>query len=216
MNALWHDLRYGARMMRQRPGFTFIAVLVLALGVGANTAIFSVVNAVLLRPLPVKDAERVVVPVSTNPERGFDSASVSYGDFLDWQREEVFERVAVYQFRDYDLTQSGEPERVRGLAASGDFFSILGTQPMLGRVLAPDDYAAGGADVAVISEGLWRRRFGSDRALLDRTITLSGRQYAVLGVVPDIKFTPEPIDVWTPLRFTSGGPSEDMLRRDNF
>lgn len=216
MSNFWQDLRFSLRLLRKRPGFTLIAVLVLALGVGANTAIFSVVNAVLLRPLPLKDAESVVVLVSTNAERGYDSVSVSYGDFLDWRKEGVFAEVAVFEERHYDLTQSGEPERVRGINASGDFFPIMGLQPVLGRTLLPEDNEASGASVAVISEGLWRRRFGGDRNILNQTIILNGKPYTIVGVMPVIKLAPEQTDVWTSLRFENGGPNQDMLRRDNF
>ncbi len=217
MQTLWQDLRYGVRTLLKRPGFATLAVLVLALGIGANSAIFSVINAVLLRPLPYKNSERIVVPVSTNVERGFDNASVPYADFLDWKNEEqLFEHVAVFQQVNLDLTGDGEPERVQGVRATEGFFDVTGLQPLVGRRLLPEDHRPGVATVAVISNGLWQRRFGGEKEIVGRMIALNGRQYAVVGVMPSASVTDDAPDVWVPLTFEAGGQSSDVLRRDNF
>jgi putative ABC transport system permease protein len=214
MEGLWQDLRYGARMLVKNPVYSAVAVLTLALGIGANTAVFSVVNGVLLRPLPLRDPGRVVVPVSTNAERGYDSVSVAYADYLDWRSDgQLFESVAVYQPRSYDLTGEGEPERVAGVVASGEYFAALGVAPVAGRALLPADEAEQRADVAVISEGLWRRRFGADPGAVGRALALSGRTYTVVGVMPAL---PDSADVWVPLIVTPVEGDEDLTRRDNF
>ena len=217
MRTLWQDLRYGVRTLLKRPGFATLAVLVLALGIGANSAIFSVINAVLLRPLPYKNSERIVVPVSTNVERGFDNASVPYADFLDWKNEEqLFEHVSVFQQVNLDLTGVGEPERVPGVRATEGFFDVIGLQPLVGRRLLPEDHQPGGAAVAVINDGLWQRRFGGEKEIVGRMIALNGRQYQIVGVMPSPTASPDATDVWVPIIFESGGPSSDVLRRDNF
>lgn len=217
MRTLWQDLRYGLRMLLKSPGFTVVAVLTLALGIGANTAIFSVVNAVLLQPLPYKNSDRIVVPVSTNTERGFDSASVAYADFLDWKREgQLFEQVAVFREVNFDLTGDGEPERVPSVRASEDFFNVIGAQPLIGRRLLPEDHQAGSAKVAVITYGLWQRRFGGQKEAVGRTLTLNGLQYSIVGVMPPASIYPDEAQLWVPQAFESGAPSTDDLRRDNF
>src|SRR5262249_26107060 len=145
MQTLWQDLRYGARVILKNPGFALIAVLTLAVGIGANTAIFSVVNAVLLRPLPYPGAERLVVPVSVNRAPGSDNVSITYADYLDWKREQVFEQVAAV---DNATTQAdlsggvGEPERARMAVVSEEYFATLGVTALLGRTFRPEDYSA--------------------------------------------------------------------------
>jgi hypothetical protein len=144
MQTLWQDLRYSVRMLVKKPGFTLIAVLTLALGIGANTAIFSVVNAVLLRPLPYREAERLVVPVSVNPARSTEDGSITYADYLDWKKEQVFAAVAAIDntITNADLSGgTGEPERVKLAVVTEDYFSVLGVGPLLGRAFQPDDYS---------------------------------------------------------------------------
>ena len=218
MKTLWQDLRYGVRMLLKKPGFTLIAVLTLALGIGANTAIFSVVNAVLLRPLPYHEAGRLVVPVSVNPSRGFDNSSVSYADYLDWKKAGIFEQVAVIDGTEDHADLSGgvgEPERVRLAVVSEDYFAVLGATPLLGRTLQPDDYSTPGpARSLVISNTLWQRRYGSDPQIVGKNIYLNGRPYPVVGVVPRDALWPNDRDVIFP--FASGAnPDADLLRRDN-
>src|SRR5438105_9867679 len=140
MEALLQDLRYGLRMLIKRPGFTVVAVLALALGIGANTAIFSIVNAVLLRPLPYAAPERLVNVWATRPSRGITGSSVSYPDFADWRdQNDVFEYTAAYQFTDFTLTGDDNPARIPGLAVSADLFPLLGAQAATGRVFNRDD-----------------------------------------------------------------------------
>ncbi len=190
MDTLWQDIKYGFRMLAQKPGFTVIALLTLALGIGANTAIFSVVNAVLLNPLPYPQSDRIMTMCSK--DTNFDCASVAYPNFLDWQREnQDFQAVAAYRYDDFNLTGQGQAERLRGGMASADFFPILGIKPSLGRVFNVDDDHIGAAPVALISDGFWRRKFGASPDIVGKTMTLSGENYSIVGVVPGgISFRP--------------------------
>jgi putative ABC transport system permease protein len=216
METLWHDLRYGLRMLVKNPGFTTVAVIVLALGIGANTAIFSAVNAVLLRSLPYHDPDQLVVPASTNYGRGSDRVNVSYGDFADWKREQVFAHVAVFQTFTYDLTGTGEPDRAQASAVSADYFAVMGAAPLLGRALLPEEHKPGGTRVAVLSHGLWQRRFGSDPHLIGQTIKLNGAPFTVVGVMPPSSTYPDSVELWVPMAFSEDNPPQDLLRRDNF
>ena len=156
------DLRYGVRMLWRNPGGAFVAVLTLALGIGANTAIFSVVNAVLLRPLPYAEPERLVTLTYYRSNTGAEVAHDA--DFLEWREQaKAFEKVAAYTERTVDLSGNGEPVRMNAALVSADLFSTLGVGPALGRVFTPDEDRAGGAPVVILSHALWRRRFGGDR-----------------------------------------------------
>ncbi|MEJ7710136.1 MAG: ABC transporter permease [Pyrinomonadaceae bacterium] len=159
MKTLTQDFRYGVRLLLKRPEFTLVAVIVLALGIGGNTAIFSVVNAVLFRPLPFKNSDRIVVPVSTNQERGFDSASVAYADYLDWRSDDrLFEAVAVYRETNFDLTGSGgEPERVPAVIASEDYSSVIGVEPLIGRRLTVEDSKPDAVRTIVLTYDFWQK-----------------------------------------------------------
>jgi putative ABC transport system permease protein len=218
MQTLWQDLRYGVRTLTRTPGFTLIAVLTLALGIGASTAIYSVVNAVLLRPLPYADAERLAVPLSVNAERGANDSNVTYADYLDWKNEGVFEHVAVIDgtLDHADLSGGdGEPERVRLAVVSEDYFTVLRTRALRGRFFAAEDYAVSGpARGLVISDGLWKRRFGSDSEIVGKSIYLNGRPYPVVGVADGRRTWPEGRDVFVPLAVGTN-PGPDLLRRDN-
>src|ERR1051326_7291920 len=198
METMWHDLRFGLRMLVKSPGFTLVALLVLALGIGANTAIFRAVNAVLLRSLPYRDADRLAVPVSTNAGRGSDRVNVSYGDFLDWKREKVFEHVAVFQTFTYDLTGGSEPERVQAAAATSEYFAVMGAQPLLGRTIQPEEHKPGGTRVVVLSCGLGQRRFGANPNLIGQTIKLNGGIFTVVGVMPLDSQYPNSVELWVP------------------
>ncbi|MFN7949898.1 MAG: ABC transporter permease [Blastocatellia bacterium] len=217
MQTLLQDLRYGARMLVKNPGFTLIAVLTLSLGIGATTAIFSVVNAVLLRPLRYRNAERLVVPVSFNPARGDDNSSISYADYLDWQRERIFEHVAAIDGVTTQLDLSGgagEPERVQLAVVSQDYFAVLGVAPLLGRTFQADDFSTSGpVRAVVISHGLWQRRYGGDPNIIGQNIYLNGRPYPVVGVAPPDSLWPNDRDVILPLAVAPNDP--DMQRRDN-
>lgn len=194
------DLRYGVRMLLKHPGFTTIAVITLALGIGANTAIFSVVNAVLLRPLPYQEPERLIRLWESNPGRGLPEFSASALNFEDWRKQQtVCEQLAAYEFATFNLTGGGEPERVAALGVTANLFPTLGTPPALGRNFLPEEEQAGRHRVAILSDGLWRRRFGADPQLIGRQVQLSGENYTVVGVMPPrFQLTPG-TELWTPL-----------------
>ena len=183
MNGLWQDLKHAVRMLRKKPGFTLIAVVTLALGIGANTAIFSVVNAVLLRPLPYPNADRLVA-VSENSLKAPD-ISVAYPDYLDWRAQQsVFEEMSARMPTGGIITGANEPERVIGRLVTPSFFSTLGVQPMLGRAFTEAENSPGTPPVMVISHGLWQRQFGGATDAIGKTITYNGASWTVIGVMP--------------------------------
>jgi predicted permease len=183
MPTLTQDLRYGLRMLAKNPGFTAVAVVALALGIGANTAIFSVVNGVLLQPLPYHDPGRLMRLSERSPD--FGTMSVAYPNFVDWnEQNRSFERMAAFRWEDYDVTGGGQPEHLSGKMVSADFFRVLGIHPILGRDFDPRGDRLGSTPVVLISGGLWSRRFGSSPSVLGRQLMLSGRSYTIAGVVP--------------------------------
>jgi predicted permease len=183
MGTLIQDVRYAIRMLGKNPGFALIAILTLALGIGANTAIFSVVNGVLLRPLPYPQPEQLVA--LSEKTMNFESSSISYPNFLDWQRSNsTFASIAAYRSDDFSITGSGEAERVRAGMVSAGLFEILGVHPVRGRVFTHEDDRLGTAPVAVITAGLWQRKFGSAPDIIGKRITMNGDGYTVIGVVP--------------------------------
>jgi putative ABC transport system permease protein len=192
------DIRYGARMLYKYPGFTAIAVLTLALGVGANTAIFSVVDAVLLRPLAYPDSGQLVWLCERGPD--WSGGSMSYPNYTDWRNQQsVFEKFGAYIGNNFTLTGLGEPVRLAAVLMSADVFEALGTQPQIGRVFREEEDKPGAAPVAVISHGLWQSRFGGDAGILNRTISLDGKLHTVLGVMPAGFEFPNKVDVWVPV-----------------
>ena len=194
---IWQDLRYAARVMRKDPGFTFIAVFTLALGIGANTAIFSVVNAVVLRPLPYPEADRLVA--IEEYRTGGNPAQVTPANFLDWREQaQSFTHIAAFHTRNANLTGEGEPERIGLANVSASFFDVLGTRPETGRLFQAPDEQAGHAPVVVISHGLWQRRFAGARDIVDKTILLDGQSYAIIGVAPSGFEFPKETDAWIP------------------
>jgi putative ABC transport system permease protein len=212
METLWQDVRYGFRMLLKKPGFTAVAILALALGVGANTAIFSVVNGVLLRPLPFKDPDRLVRLGEWSKQ--VPGMSISYPNFKDWREQNhVFEGIAAMQFDSYNLTGADEPERLQGRNVSWNFFDVLGVRPAAGRSFRPEEDRAGAPRVCVISNSLWQRRFGSDQKVLGRAVTLNGEPYTVVGVLPVGYRFGTPTDVFVPIGL--GEASERMAPRDN-
>src|SRR5277367_1066706 len=183
MQTLLQDLRYGLRMLAKSPSFTAIAILTLALGIGANTALFSVVNGVLLNALPFPAPDGLVA-LFTNKIH-FERASISYPNFLDWQQENhTFASMAAFRPDDFNLTGAGEAEHLRGEMVSADFFSTLGVKPAVGRSFIPEEDRLGGAPVAVISAGLWKRKFGSAPDIVNGKMTLNGTEYTIVGVLP--------------------------------
>jgi putative ABC transport system permease protein len=198
---MWQDLRYGARKLRKNPGFTLVAVMTLALGIGANTAIFSVVNAVLLRPLPFERPEELVRVFGTRATRSSFSRPHSYLNFNDFRTQnQTFEAMAAYAGSSSALSGADAPEQITGVISSGDIFRVLGAKPLMGRLLEPEDERPGGSNAVVISHGLWQRRFGGDPRIVGRFIKLDGREREVVGVTPadfSFEFVTSPADFWT-------------------
>lgn len=183
MNNFWRDLRYAIRTLRQSPGFTCAALLTLALGIGANTAIYTVVDGVLLHPVPFPEADRLVSMYQKTA--GTDRNSVPYLNLLDWRRQaKSFETIAGMRDDGFTLTGRGDPEQLMGLMVSQNFLPILGIQPLIGRNFTPDEDQKKGQHVVMIGEGFWRRRFAADKSVLGQTLTLNGMDYKIIGVVP--------------------------------
>lgn len=205
MNSLLHDLGYALRQLRKSPGFTAVAVATLALGIGVNTAIFSIVNATLLRPLPYKDPDRLVILWSTIQRWGFSGpGSLTDPDYIQWKEQNrVFEQIAAFRGQTSNLTGSGIPERLLGSTVTASLFSLLGATPELGRVFSAEEQLPGHENMVLLSHRLWARRFGSDPNLVGKPITLDGKSFTVLGVMPARLQFPNEADFWTPLVLTS-------------
>jgi len=212
METLFQDIRFGYRMLRKAPGFTVVAVIVLALGIGANTAIFSVVNSVLLRPLPFQDPDHLVQVWHVPPQKSFPGVSkfsVSPANYLDWaSQNHSFEGMAIYGYANYNLTGKGEPESISAIRVSPEFFSVLRARPLLGRTFAPEENQAGHGQVVVLSQPFWQTHFASDPNIVGQAISLNSQSYTVVGVMParfsfptssDPKMQPQ---LWTPLAWT--------------
>jgi len=218
MDTLIRDLRYAVRTLTRSPGFTTVAVLTLALGIGANTAIFSVINAVLLRPLPYAQPDRLVDVHHFYPSLKNLRASVSAPGFRDYAaRRDVFVHSGVERPAGMNLTGAGDPERVNVALVSGEVFTTLGVAPALGRTIRPDEAQAGHNRVLVLSDGFWRRKFGGDRGAIGRTLQLGGEDYEVVGVMPagfrDF-FGPQ-VDLWTPIVFQPADFGDNNRTREN-
>src|SRR5262245_239259 len=195
MQALLQDLRYGARMLMKNPGFTLIAVITLALGIGANAAIFSAVNAVLLRPLPFKDPGRLVWIWGTVPK--FGQANHSPVEFLAYQAQQTaFTEMAAYRNMPFTVTGGGEPEYVQGVIVSPNYFSLLGVPAARGRVFQPEDVRPGASREAVVSYDLWQKRYGGDPSLIGRPFTINGESATVIGVMPPDFQTNLSVNLW--------------------
>src|SRR6516162_7538718 len=202
MNTFLLDLRYGLRMLVQSPTFTVIAVLTLALGIGANTALFSVVNAVLLNPLAYPHSNQLVAIYEKYDKMGgLESAPIEYLNFLDWQRDsKSFASMAEYRNEDYNFIGNGEGERLSGYMVSAGFFNTLGVAPVLGRTFGVDDDQIGAAPVVILSGGLWKRKFGSSPEIVGQPIILNGTAYTIVGIIPDnFSFYGNMRDVYTPI-----------------
>src|SRR5205807_7326709 len=172
-----------ARMLLKNPGISFVVVLALALGIGANTAIFSVVNAVLLRPLPYDEADHLVS--LSESSKTMDEISISYPDFTDWRNQNhVFEKIGVYNRNSYNLTGGGEPERILTAQASADLFGVLRVQPAIGRVFTSEEDKPGGTPVVVLGYGLWQRRFGGQSSILNQQLTVKDKSHTRIAVMP--------------------------------
>src|SRR5262245_15380856 len=211
MQTFWQDLRYGARMLLKKPGFTLVAVVTLALGIGATTAIFSVVNAVVLRPLPYREPERLMwvyrmqPPVYRTP-----ISAPAFRDFV--AQQQVFEPFVAHYAETMILTETDPAERLPGRHVTANFFALFGIEPERGRFFLPSDDAAGASRVAVISHGLWLRRFGGEESAIGKTVQLNGEAHTIIGVAPpQFKFFALD-EVWMPARLVEN----QRLRRNNF
>src|SRR4028119_442011 len=218
MVTLIQDLRYGVRMLWKNPGFTLVVVLALALGIGANTAIFSVVNAVLLRPLPFEQPEQLVMIWETHPfgrQIGYEHLPGSNGNFIEWQRRsDVFTELAALDSWSAVLTGNNESERLTGVKVSTNLFTLLRMNPAQGRGFVADEGRPGNNRVVIVSHGLWQRRFGGDPALLGKSMTLDGDAHTVVGIMPEHSSFPQNMglpayfdfeqktDLWTPIALT--------------
>src|SRR6202167_2230957 len=210
MATSFQDVRYGLRLLWKSPGFTIVAVLSLGLGVAANTAIFSIVNAVLLHSLPYRDPDRLVRIFFNEPGVGLRDVRFSKPELDDLQtRADVFEDVTPIFEGTENLTGAGQPERVEGVNGSFSYFSMLGVIPQIGRLYGPQDFAPGFAAEAVISDGLWRRAYGADPNVLGRTIRLDGDPATIIGVLPRGFRHPGPTISGDAEVFGAGGCSGD-------
>jgi putative ABC transport system permease protein len=203
IETVWRDVRTGVRALVHSPVFTVVTVLSLALGIGANTAIFSVVNGLLLRPLPYPEAEQIVDVWHTPPQQSFpglDRFSVSPANYLDWKAQSTaFEQMAVYADTGLSLSTSNDPLPLIGAVVSSDFFSVLRTNAMLGRTFTPDEERPGRDQVAVIGHGLWQRAFGANPNIIGQTLTLNSRSFTVVGIMPAGFEFPREAELWVPL-----------------
>jgi putative ABC transport system permease protein len=207
MEAFLQDLQYSIRILVKKPGFTAIVILALALGIGANTAIFSVVNAVMLRPLPYSDPEGLVMVWETNPQKGRMFHPVSSANYLDWRdQNHVFDYIAAMSSSDFVLSGGDVPEQIQGALVSASFFPLLGVEPFLGRAFLPEEDQPGGEPVVILSYGLWQHQFGADTSLIGKRLILNGVSRTVIGVMPaGFDFTGEVFtldaDLWVPIAF---------------
>ena len=200
MSSFWKDIRFGLRTLAKTPGTTLAALIALALGIGANSAIFSVVSGVLLRPLPYPEPDRLMSLMNNNPQAGLPRFPLSIPDFEDFRRQtRSFEGLTAYMTGRFNLTGGDRPEAIQGAAVTAGFFHVLRREPVLGQAFRPEDERPGGGKVVVLSDVLWRRRFGADRGIVGRGVTLDGESYTVLGVAPRGLDFPEKRELWVPL-----------------
>ncbi|HKQ51685.1 MAG TPA: ABC transporter permease [Pyrinomonadaceae bacterium] len=200
MDALLQDVRYGFRMLVKHPGFTLAAVLCLALGIGLNTTIFSVVSAMLIRPLPYAEPERVVALHETQIKKGTEWNPLSAQNLADWKEQsQVFDEVAAFQRRSFNFSTEDNPERLAGVRVNSTLFPLLGIRPILGRDFRPEEDKPGGERVVLLGHSLWERRFASSQSVIGKTLLLDGERYTVIGVMPPRFKFPEFAEVWIPL-----------------
>jgi hypothetical protein len=223
MNGLLQDVRYGWRMLRRSPSFTLIAVITLSLGIGASTAIFSVVDTILLRPLPYDNPGELVTITESLPGMGADEIGVSAGEYQDYRNQNrSFLKVAAYESAGFNLTGSGLPMRVNAARISASALQVLGVSPELGRAFTEEEDRYGAGRVVVLSHGLWRRRYGSDPNILGKAVKLDEVPYTVIGLMPDsfrFPFDGAPLseraDLWMPIAFDPSRLAPDS-RTDEF
>ncbi|MFZ1218896.1 MAG: ABC transporter permease, partial [Chthoniobacterales bacterium] len=204
-----NDFRYALRQLIKARSFTFVAIITLALGIGACTAIFSVVNTVLLRPLDNPEPDRIVIIRETQLPQ-FPEFSVSPPNYLDWEKQtKSYEHLAAYSGATLNMTGDGEPQRLVAIKATGHYFEVMGIKPVLGRMLLPEEDAPGKNHVVVLSHGFWQRVFGGARDVVGRTIQLNGEPYNVVGVGPAGFGVSSKLDVWTPMAFKPDETAND-------
>ncbi|MDT7605463.1 MAG: hypothetical protein QOF61_3460, partial [Acidobacteriota bacterium] len=218
MGTMLQDLRFGWRMLRRQPGFALVAIVTLALGIGANTAIFSVVDAVLLRPLPYPQPERLVMLWTSMKPQGVSLSGSAMPDYREWRdQSKSFEGLSGFYYKDYNLAGAGlEPERAQGARVTANLFDVLGVHPIAGRNFLPEEEQFGHHHVALLGYGLWQRRYGGDRSVVGREISLGGESYTVVGVMPEgtAFFDNQPVvELWTPLSFA---PGDNQDTRNNY
>ncbi len=212
MRTLLQDVRYGVRMLLKSPGFTIIAVVALALGIGANTAIFSLVSAVLVRPLNYHEPDRLMMVWETDSPGSLAGDTIAPANYADWKAQnQVFADMAAIEWRNFNLTGDGEPERIPAFGVSANFFPLLGANPALGRTFQTEEDQPGANKVAVISHGLWQSRYGGEHSIIGRNILLNGERHTVVGVMPrDFQFQVASINLWVPIALTA----EQLADRD--
>jgi putative ABC transport system permease protein len=216
MESIMQDVRHGFRMLVKNPTFTLIAILALALGIGVNTAIFSVVNVMLLRPLPFTQPEQLVAIWTTNPARNTTRGSTAPPDYRAWKENKSFDQVGAYYLDDFNITAKDEAERVRGAIVSANLFPLLGTKPALGRLFLTEEEQFGQNRVVILGNALWQRRFGSDRGLVGKQVTLNAESYTVVGVMPPDSWLRQPrqkAELWVPMSFE---PGSNKNTRNNY
>ncbi|CAN5878893.1 hypothetical protein BH23GEM9_BH23GEM9_08670 [soil metagenome] len=220
MEAVVQDLRFGARTLRRDPGYTMLAVLVLALGIGASAAIFSAVNAFFYRPLPFAASDRLVSLYETNPEFGWVDAQAAPANMLDWREQvEAFDDVAAYSGFTSQITfiDDGEPYLLAGVAVTGNFFSVLGVRPALGRGFTWDETWDGASDVVVLSHDVWVTRFGADPSIIDRSYEFGAERARVVGVMPpDFSYPTAGVQLWRPWAWARENRDAAWFRRAHF
>src|SRR5689334_3712091 len=209
METILKDIRYAIRGLLQRPGFTAIALITLALGIGANTAIFSVVNAVLLRPLPFRDPEQLVIVWEDAAFAGFPRNTPAPANYVDWKTQnQSFADMAASAETSFNITGDGEPERVSAYSVTANFFPLFGVQPLLGRSFSAEEDRPGGNKVAMLSYSLWQSRYGGDRQILNHDIQLNGEKHTVVGVMPpSFQFFERDVRLWVPIALDQEDPA---------
>jgi putative ABC transport system permease protein len=216
MHKLIQDLRYGVRTLLKKPGFVLIAVVTLALGIGGSTAIFTVVDAALLRGLPYRSSNELYHLWERTPQQEFSKREFSYPDYQDYQQNSVFDGLGAYTFGGAIVSGTGEPESVPAIQASANFFSVLGVDPILGRAFQAGEDKPGGPKVTVLTYGLWQRKFGGDTGVIGRSLTINGAPHTIIGVLPQtFQFALRPADLWLPYQPTQSQLSRRFMHGTN-
>ncbi len=216
METILQDVRHGFRMLIKSPVFTIVAILALALGIGVNTAIFSVVNVMLLRPLPFAEPDQLMAIWTTNAKRNTSRGSTAPPDYRAWTENKAFDQMGAYYLDDFNITATDQPERVRGAIVTTNLFPLLGAKPMLGRLFMSEEETFGQHRVAILGNNLWRSRFGADPNLVGKQVTLNAENYTVIGVMPPDSWLRQPrqkADLWVPMSFE---PGSNRNTRNNY